>query len=86
MLSGQIEHAQEIKEAKAPYLEALAKYKEADNKVELYDEILEMYNATYARIEELHSDYICNNIHLLFVKEDYDLVKEVDFDLEKPTL
>ena len=85
-MSDQIEHAKEIINIKTPYLETLAKYKEADNKAELYDEMLEEYNATYARLEECHCDYVCNNIHLIFDKETYDLLKEVDLDLEKPTL
>ena len=79
-------HAKEIKDIKAPYLEALKKFKHSDNKEQEIDDMLELYNATYARIEEVHSDYVCDHIHLLFDKEDYNLVKENDFDLEKPTL
>ena len=70
------EHVKEIEAIKKPYYEALEKYKALH--------LRELYDQTIARIEEVHSEYVCEHIDLLLNHESYDIIKANDFKLDKP--
>ena len=70
------EHAKEIEEIKKPYLEAFEKYKSLHLK--------ELYDKTLARLNEVHSDYVCGHPVLLIDHKSYQMIRENDLHLEKP--
>ena len=70
------EHVKEIEAIKHPYYDALEKY----NALHLR----ELYDQTIAKIEEVHSEYVCNHIELLLDHDAYNIIKANDFKLDKP--